>query len=306
MPESPLTGQRFTLRQIESFTEIATHGGISAAAKRLSRTQSAVSMALADLENALGVILFERRGRRLVRTEAAERLLPRAIEIVERAREIHHLVVPSQAGTTRIALGASRTIGPFVMPELIRACRVKTPGLRTTLTVANSEDLVRRIMDFALDLAFVEGEVLDPTIHKQAWLSDQLCLFARHDHPLFAQGKSPHRNLSQWEWVLREPGSGTREIFLRAIANTLSESPRVAMEVNDADTQKRIVASSDWLGCMSRRVLPSDPRIEELREIPIPRSLQRSLTRRFWIIRHPDRFYTQTMAIVTAVATSFQ
>lgn len=304
-PFRPTTGQRFTLRQIESFAEIASLGSISAAAKRLSRTQSAVSMTLAELESVLGVALFERRGRRLVRTEAAERLLPRAIEMVDRAREIHRLMGPDQARPTRIALGASRTIGPFVMPQLIRACREQIPGLRASITIANSEDLLRQISEFSLDYAFVEGDVLDPDIHKQAWLSDQLCLYARQDHPLFARAGKAYGQLDQWEWVLREPGSGTREIFLRAIAEVLPIAPRVAIEVNDAETQKRIISSSDWLGCMSRRVMPAEPELAGLREIPVPRSLQKALTRRFWIVRHPDRFFSQAMAAVNEVASSF-
>lgn len=296
--------QRFTLRQLESFAEIALRGSISAAAVRLSRTQSAVSMTLAELESSLGVALFERRGRRLVRTEVAERLLPRAIEIVERARDIHRLVDPDQAPSTRIALGASRTIGPSLMPDLIRACRERISGLQATITIANSEDLLKQITDFALDYAFVEGDVLDPQLVKQAWLRDELCLFAREDHPLFAQRGKSLRHLSQWEWVVREPGSGTREIFLRAIGQVLSEQPRVALQVNDAETQKRIVRDSDWLGCMSRRILSPEAGQNGLREIKAPKRLREALTRRFWIVRHPERLYTATMATVNEAALS--
>jgi len=299
-----VSGQRFTLRQLESFAEIALRGSISAAAGRLSRTQSAVSMTLAELESALGVALFERRGRRLVRTEVAERLLPRAIEIVERARDIHRLVDPEQARSTRIALGASRTIGPSLMPDLIRVCRERISGLQATITIANSEDLLRQIADFALDYAFVEGDVLDPLLIKQAWLSDELCLFAREGHPLFEQSGKSLRHLSRWEWVLREPGSGTREIFLRAIAQTLPDQPRIALQVNDAETQKRIVGNSDWLGCISRRMLSSESERKGLREIHTPKRLREALTRRFWIVRHPERFYTAAMATVNEAALS--
>ncbi len=165
--------------------------------------------------------------------------------------------------------------------------------------------MLRRILDFALDFAFVEGEVLDPAVHKQAWLSDQLCFIARHDHPVFRQPGSPYRHIGQYEWVLREPGSGTREIFLRAIAGVFQAPPVVALEVNDADTQLRIVRSSDWLGCMSRRVRGTETDDDGLREIPIPRALQKALTRRFWIVRHPDRFYSQAMATVDQIAASF-
>ncbi len=297
--------QRFSLRQLETFAEIATLGSISAAAERLARTQSAISMSLAELESALGVSLFERRGRRLVRTDAAERLLPRAIEMVDRAREIHQLIDPAQGRPALIALGASRTIGPYVMPGLIRSCHEQLPDFRATITVANSEDLLRQISHFALDVAFIEGDVLDPALHRQAWLHDQLCLFARQDHPIFDKRGRISRNLADWHWVLREPGSGTREIFLRAAARYLDFAPRVALEVNDAETQKRLLQNSDWLACMSRRVVAADPAAEGLRLIEVPRAISQALTRRFWIVRHPDRFFSQAMAAITATALDF-
>ncbi len=305
-PQSPPPGShRFSLRQLETFAEIATLGSISAAAERLLRTQSAVSMSLAELESALGVTLFERRGRRLIRTEAAERLLPRAIEMVDRAREIHRLVDPAQERPAQLAVGASRTIGPYVMPGLIHACTEKLPELRTTITVANSEDLLGQILGFALDIAFIEGDVLDPTLHRQAWLADQLCLYARHDHPIFESPGRITRRLTAWPWVLRERGSGTREIFLRAAARYLDSAPRIVLEVNDAETQKRLLQTSDWLACMSRRVLSANPMDEGLREIQVPRVFGDALTRRFWIVRHPERFHTQAMATILETAQSY-
>ncbi|MGC1440123.1 MAG: LysR substrate-binding domain-containing protein [Burkholderiaceae bacterium] len=296
--------RRFTLRQLEAFVEVARLGSASAAASRLSRTQSAISMALQELESALGCALFERRGRRLVATEAADDLLPKAIEMVDRAQEISEAVASGPQTRARLALGASRTVGPFAMPALISQCHEQVAGLHINLTIANSEDLVRRIHGFELDCAFVEGDVIDPALEKTAWLDDQLCLIARKSHPIFKSRKSLDSRLATSAWVLREQGSGSREIFLRAIASIMPQ-PVVALELNDPETQKRCVRNSDWLTCISRRAIQDELRSGELREISgLPASLRKALTRRFWIVTHPGRFETSALQSVLSIAKS--
>ena len=84
-PDATAARVRVSLRQLEAFCTVSMTGSVSAAARRLSRTQSAVSAAIGELESALGTALFERAGRGLRATDAARRLLPRALEVVERA-----------------------------------------------------------------------------------------------------------------------------------------------------------------------------------------------------------------------------
>jgi DNA-binding transcriptional LysR family regulator len=301
---SPISSNRFTLRQLEAFTAVAQQGTVSSAAVSLSRTQSAVSMALQELEASLGCELFERYGRRLHQTDTARGLLPRAVEIVDRAREIAEFVTSESSAQSQVALGASRTVGPIVMPELIARCQRDNLAPKIHLTVANSEQLVSQIHGFTLDCAFVEGNVDDPSLRKQAWLDDQLCLFARADHPIFSSRARLANKLSESQWVLREPGSGSREIFLRALAPIVAE-PVIALELNDPETQKRCVTTSDWLSCISRRAIRDELKHGSLREITgVPKALKDALTRRFWIVTHPERFETQALARVLNAARS--
>lgn len=301
---APVSSNRFTLRQLEAFTAVAQRGTVSSAAVSLSRTQSAISMSLQELESSLGCELFERLGRRLHQTDAARALLPKAVEIVDRAREIGEFVTSEALAHGKIALGASRTVGPIVMPELIARCQRGNFTPTIHLTVANSEQLVSQIHGFTLDCAFVEGHVDDPQLRKQAWLDDQLCLFARADHPIFSSRARLERRLSESQWVLREPGSGSREIFLRAIAPIVA-NPVIALELNDPETQKRCVSNSDWLSCISRRAIRDELKHGSLREITgVPRALKNALTRRFWIVTHPERFETQALAKVLEAANS--
>ncbi|MEI7446142.1 MAG: LysR family transcriptional regulator, partial [Burkholderiales bacterium] len=164
---------RISLRQLEAFCTVMTAGGASAAARRLARTQSAVSTAVAELEATLGEALFERAGRGLRPTDAARRLLPHALELVERAVEL-----PARATGTatdeRLRIGASRTIGPFVMPALLARFAAERPAAQVELSVGNTAGQIARLRRFELDVAFVEGDVHEPGLEVRAWTEDAL------------------------------------------------------------------------------------------------------------------------------------
>lgn len=276
-----------TIRQLEAFCSVALSGSVSAGARRLSRTQSAISLALQDLESALGARLFERAGRGLRQTDAARRLLPRAIELVERAAELPEIAGNAASPGRHLAIGASRTIGPFVMPELLadfaRCHPAMAASMSIELVVENTGTLVTRLRDLTLDLAFIEGEVLEPGLSVQPWMTDEVCLFARAGHP------AP-RALASGRWALRERGSGTRETFLRAMQPVIG-APDIAIEVSDSLALKRLVASTDWFGCLSRRAVAGELRDGTLRDVTPKTSLLRSALRRsFWLVSHPQRY----------------
>ena len=291
----PALRSRATLRQLEAFCTVAFAGSVSAAAQRLSRTQSAVSLALQELESALGTKLFERAGRGLRQTDAARRLLPAAMELLDRAAELSTLAGDASGSAQHLAVGASRTIGPFVMPELLADFGGAHPLVSIELVIENTEALSARLRDPSLDAAFIEGDVLEPGLSLQPWLKDEVCLFARAGHP------AP-RALAQGRWALRERGSGTRETFLRAMRPVLG-TPLIGLEANDSLALKRLVMNGDWFGCLSRRAVAGELAYGSLIDIT-PRSpkLRRALTRSFWIATHPQRYRSAAVQALIAHA----
>jgi DNA-binding transcriptional LysR family regulator len=310
---APGRAGRLSLRQLEAFCAVSMAGSVSAAARRLHRTQSAVSAAVSELEAALGIPLFERAGRGLRPTDAARRLLPRALEVVERAAELPALAGGAHGVAERLRLGASRTIGPFVMPGLLARFATLHPRAAVELSVANTAELLARLRRSELDLAFVEGDVHAPGLSLTEWLPDELCLFARAGHPLTARfggtrlvGAAARRDyvhaLAGAGWALREPGSGTLETFLRALAPAIG-APRIGITVDDPLALQRMVAAGDWLGCMSRRAVADALAAGTLTELPPPdASVGRALSRRFWIVRQPERYRSEAVDALLALA----
>ncbi|MFM1991038.1 MAG: hypothetical protein RJA99_3995 [Pseudomonadota bacterium] len=308
VPSAPRA--RVSLRQLEAFCAVMTAGGASAAAARLARTQSAVSTAVAELEDALEAPLFERAGRGLRPTEAARRLLPRALELVERALELPAHAVGS-AADERLRIGASRTIGPFVMPALLARFAAERPRATIELSIGNTAGQLARLRRFELDAAFVEGDVHEPGLEVRAWAQDALCLVARAGHPVLGlasarRGARAARAyvdaLAGAGWAVREPGSGSLETFLRAMAPMLGV-PRIGLTVDDPLALQRLVEHGDWLGCVSRRAAADALAAGRLRELPAPDAeAARALVRRFWIVRSPERWRSAALERLVAMA----
>ncbi|MCY7305959.1 MAG: LysR family transcriptional regulator, partial [Rhodoferax sp.] len=122
---------RLNLRQLEVFAAIAREGSSRAAAERVSRSQSAASSALAELEGVLGVQLFDRMGRRLVLNENGRALLPGAIALLEQAVDLEALFGAEHAAPLRVA--ASLTIGEYLLPELLAAWKLAHPKSRVRM-----------------------------------------------------------------------------------------------------------------------------------------------------------------------------
>ncbi len=300
------------LRQIETFCELARQGSLALTAERLSLTESAISVSVHELEKQLGESLFNKQGRRLVLSDRGRELLPQALELIERAENFGDI---GNSGRPQIlAIGATRSIGPHLLPRLIRDFEkdldARTLGLgkrNYELFVQNSEVVLSRLRERSLDMALVEGEVLDPSLHKQTWLSDQLIIFCRAGHPMLAKNPSLS-GLKSASWALRESGSGTREVFLRALAPLLP-TLNIEVETSDNATLSEIVASSDRLGCLSKRVIENELEGGALIEIQahnLDSSLEKSLQRSLWIVTHPQRHQRLVMSQFITFAQKWQ
>jgi DNA-binding transcriptional LysR family regulator len=200
---------RLNLRQLEVFVATARGGSTRAAADRVARSQSAASSALADLEGSVGVLLFDRIGRRLVLNENGRALLPKAQALLDQAGEVQALFSGEHAAPLRVA--ASFTIGEYLLPERVSQWTALHPQSQVHLHIANTRDVIEAVAGFDVDVGFIEGPQTHPDLVVRAWRSDELVIVAAPGHAL-AGRVATHRQLSQATWVLREHGSGTRQV----------------------------------------------------------------------------------------------
>lgn len=276
-----------TLRQIEVFTEVLKSGSTTQASQVLSLSQSAVSAALADLENQLGVQLFDRVGKRLVLNEHGRLLYPRAVGLLEQAGEIEQLF---REDSGAIRLFASSTIGNYLLPGMIAAYRRDFPGLPLELSVGNSQDAIQAVADFRVDIGLIEGPCHEPDIISTPWLEDELVVFAAPDSALLQQPVTL-ASLAAAPWILRERGSGTREIVDYQLLSHLPQF-QLGMELGNSEAIKHAVRHGMGISCLSRRVIADQLEAGTLAEVEVP--LPR-LTRTLYRIHHRQKHLSNAL-----------
>ena len=270
-----------TLRQLEVFAEVLKSGSTTQASVMLALSQSAVSAALTDLEGQLGVQLFDRVGKRLVVNEHGRLLYPRALALLEQTTEIEQLFREDNGA---IRVYASSTIGNYILPAMIARYRQDFPDLPLELSVGNSQDVINAVLDFRVDIGLIEGPCHSTEIISEPWVEDELVVFAAPSSPL-TKGPVTLEQLAASPWILRERGSGTRELVDYLL---LSHLPRfqMAMELGNSEAIKHAVRHGLGISCLSRRVIAEQLQAGTLSEVPVP--LPR-LVRTLWRVHHRQK-----------------
>lgn len=277
-----------TLRQIEVFTEVLKSGSTTQASQQLALSQSAVSAALADLEGQLGVQLFDRVGKRLVLNEHGRLLYPRAVGLLEQAADIEQLFREDNGA---IRLYASSTIGNYLLPGMLAVWRRDYPQLPLELSVGNSQDVINAVADFRVDLGLIEGPCHLNDIVSEPWLEDELVVFAAPDAPLL-QRPVTLESLAAAPWILREQGSGTREIVDYLLLSHLPQF-QLALELGNSEAIKHAVRHGMGISCLSRRVIAEQLETGSLVEVAIPLP---TLSRTLYRIHHRQKHISRALA----------
>ncbi|HEU5077395.1 MAG TPA: LysR substrate-binding domain-containing protein [Polyangiaceae bacterium] len=275
---------RYTLRQLQVFTAIARVESVSRAARALAMSQSAVSGALLDLERQFDVRLFERVGKRLTLSELGRALWPEAEALCEQARQLELHLAQQRSGELRV--GATLTIGNHLCPPLMASFMRDDPGARVTLRIANTREITQAVKSFAIDVGLVEGELSDPELAVSHWRDDELRVFCSPRHPLAKKRRLTDADLTGSDWIVREPGSGTRQAFERALHGLLPELS-IALELTQTEAILGAVEAGLGLGCVSGLALEQAFRSRTLMRCRVP---HRNFRRSLFFVLHQRKF----------------
>ena len=248
-------------------------------------SQSAASDALAGLEHQFEVRLFDRIGKRLQLNETGRSLLPAAEELLVRARELER-VLGRKDTAGALAVGATLSIGNYLAVPIMLRYMQENPGARVTLDVANTAAIAQKIARFELDVGLIEGEIRHPELELAPWRDDELVVFCAPQHPLAKRRRLGERELLAATWILREPGSGTRQAFDRAMHGLLAQL-NVLLELQHTEAIKRAVESGIGIGCLSRATMQEAFQRGSLVPLAVP---GRDFTRQFYIVLHRRKY----------------
>ena len=208
-----------TLEQLRIFVAVAERQHVTAAARALNLTQSAVSNALAALEERHAIHLFDRVGRGIVLNENGRLFLGEAQAVLARAR-LAETALADLGGLRRgrLAVFASQTIAGYWLPERLVRFHDRHPAIELEIRVGNTREAAQAVLDGAAELGFVEGELDHPLLERQEVGRDRLVVLVHPSHP-WADGEALRgRDLTLASWVMRETGSGTRSSLEAGLA----------------------------------------------------------------------------------------
>jgi DNA-binding transcriptional LysR family regulator len=237
------------IRQLKAFMAIAEARTFTAAAQRTHYTQAALSMQIKQLEREVGVPLFVRMPRRVVLTEAGEKLHERAQLILrEHDAALAELAELAGAEHGRLRVGsASAMVSADALPVILKKLRKAHRHAEVWVTSGTSEELVRKILAGEIDMAFVSLPVAARNIETEVLSRDQLVAIASPRHALAGQRVVSAFALAGEKLILGERGGNTRRLIDEFFAEA-GLKPTVAMELSRQAAIKNMVAADMGVG----------------------------------------------------------
>ena len=277
-----------TLEQLRIFVAVAEHEHVTRASRALNLTQSAVSAAIAALEARYDVKLFDRIGRGIALTKAGKLFLVEARAVLARAagaETVLHDVTGLKRGALKIA--ASQTVANYWLPAVMSRFRESYPGIALELVIGNTEQVAAMVRDNAADLGFIEDTLDDPLFVITPVGVDEMVIVVS---PHFLSRVLSPGDLTQFRWIFRERGSGTRAIFERALAERGIDpaSLDIALELPSNEAVRSAVLDGAGAAALSRFAVAAALRAGTLvaLKFPLPK-------RQFFALRLKERAFTK-------------
>lgn len=276
-----------TLEQLRVFVEVTERLHVTRAAAVLNMTQPAASAAIHALETRLGTLLFNRVGRRLELTEAGAVLLPEAKVVPAKVWGAEQALADLNGLLRgRLRLWASQTIAGYWLPPFLYRFHAARPGVIVELHIGNTQQVSRAVVDGAADLGFVEGDVDEPILAQIQVAIDQLVMVVAKSHELASVKSIELDHVRRARWVLREKGSGTRQVFevgLRRRGVDPAELD-VVMELPSNEAVRSVVEAGAGATTISRFALA-----DKLAAGTLVEAALHCADRRYIALRHGDR-----------------
>ncbi|HEV7135712.1 MAG TPA: LysR family transcriptional regulator [Steroidobacteraceae bacterium] len=257
------------LHHLSIFAAVAGTGSLTASARKLHISQPALSRELKTFEGRLGVTLFERHSRGMRLTQAGEVLhhyAKRLFELERAAETTLSEIAGARRG--RLAIGASNTIGTYVLPRLLAAFRAQRPEVEVSVFVGNTEQVSEGVDDMRFNLGFIEGPLHRAGLHAAIFQQDEIVPVAAPGHPLLRKRRLTPADVSGQPLLVRESGSGTREVVAAALARHGVVKGRT-MELGNTEALKRAAMHGGGIAWLPRICMVSEVRAGTLRELPL-------------------------------------
>jgi len=283
---------KITLRQMEIFLEVAHIGHLTKVAEKMGLSQSAVSMSIKELENIIGYKLFDRINKKLALNEKGRAFAEAIAPLVSKLNDIEE-EFRNDENNGELLIGVSTTIADYLIPPIICDYMKSYPQVKVNLKIGNTREIVDLIESGSVDLGFVEGNV-DSTSIKQEIVGPDELIVVTGDRELAEKQESFYIDkLLDKRWILREEGSGTREVFLTHLGD-LAAQINLFLELRHPESIKNmLIQSKKCLTCLPRISVMKELERGDLYELKIKKL---KFERQFLLIYHKDKYKTSLLS----------
>ncbi|MDQ0230703.1 LysR family transcriptional regulator [Metabacillus malikii] len=277
------------IENLKTFCLVVDEGSISQAARLRFISQPAVTRQIHQLENFYGTLLFDRTDGKLTVTEAGKMLYPFATSIINdftRSKEV--IRTANDELNKNLFVGASLTIGEYLLPSLLGRFKKMNPELNITLSIKNTPSVLEDLANNVIDIAMVEGIVENNGFATEKFADDELILVYPPDHHWNNLTEIKIEQLINERMIWRESHSGTRLI----VENTLRDHGVLDkihdfMEISSTQAIKSTVEAGLGISILSRLTVARELELGTLKEMSISGvTIKRSL----WLVKKAHRF----------------
>jgi len=263
------------LHHLSIFFAVAESGSLSAASNRLHISQPALSRQLKWFENRLGVTLFERLARGMRLTQAGEILRDyarRLFEIEHAASAAMREIESLDRG--ELIIGASNTIGTYLLPGWLAVFRSKHPKISVSVFVGNTEQVAQGVSDLRFAYGFIEGPLHVADLRVERLMFDEILPVAAATHAVFRKHRVDIRTLADLPFLMREEGSGTRELVSGALL-MLKVFPTNVMQLGNTEALKQAALQGGGIAWLPRSSIDRELASGDLVGLKLPKLIIR-------------------------------
>lgn len=284
------------IEPLKVFKKVAEEKSFSKAAEDLYLSQPGVSLQIRNLEKEFGTKLIYRSSKHVELTPAGEILYQQASQIINLYTQVKEEINQIQRIVTgSLRIGASFTIGEYILPKLVGQTAAKYPNLDISVTIANTEEITQDLSQNRLDIGLLEGRVSATEFILEQFMEDEMVLIAPPGHPLAMVNVVTVKDMKNQIWILREAGSGTREFsnyFIRALNLDVQHS----YVFSSNKGVKAAVVSGLGIALVSQLIVEKELSGGEVVVIPVEQDVIR-LARGFVIAQNLDNFSTKAAEV---------
>lgn len=273
-----------TIKQLELFLALVKTPHLGKVSQEVHLSQSAISTSIKNLESILETKLFDRSNKKIILNENG-RLFHTHVEPLVRQMHWCENIFRDAHLHGDLNIGVSTSIAKSILPRMLYRFVELHKGVTFSTETGNTQHVVSLIENGKVDIGFIEGEHHCVDIQKEVFGTDELFIVTG-DKDLAEKKAYRMEELLDKRWILRERGSGTREVFLRHLGD-LTQDLNVFMQIDDTGGVKSVIRNSDTLACMSRYHVSSELAHGSLYRVRVK---DMKFTRPFYIILHRKKY----------------